>query len=62
MLRERPGGKTRLAAGVQGQVNTPGVVDLPPTGLEKAPSVNVGGAKSEQHGIDSKMLRIVKLR
>lgn len=62
MLRERPGGKIRLAAGVQGQVNTPGVVDLPLTGLEKAPSANLGGVKSEQHGIDSKMLQIGKLR
>ena len=56
MLRERPGGKARLAARVQGQVNTPGIVDLPLMGLEKAPSINVGGAKSEQHGIDNKML------
>jgi hypothetical protein len=56
MLRERLGGKASLAAGVQGQVNTPGIVDLAPTGLEKAPSVNVGGVKSEQHGIDNKML------
>jgi hypothetical protein len=57
MLQERPGGKARLAAGVQGWVNTPGVVDLPPMGLEKASSINVGGAKSEQHGVDNKMLR-----
>jgi hypothetical protein len=63
MLRERPGGKARLAAGVQGQVNTPGVVDLPRTGLEKALFVNAaGGVKSEQQGIGNKMLRIVKSR
>jgi hypothetical protein len=56
MLRGRPGGNTRLAAGAQGQVNIPGVMDLPLMGLEKALSVIEGGAKSKQHGINNKML------
>jgi len=62
MLRERPGGNARLAAGAQGQANTSGVVYLPLMGSERALPNYKGGVKSEQHGIDNKMLRIRKLR
>jgi hypothetical protein len=58
MLREEPGGKTRLAAGARGRGNIPGVMAPPPWGVENIPLTEVGGIKSEQHGID-KMPRIL---
>jgi hypothetical protein len=52
MLREEPRGKTRLAAGAQERGNIPGVMALHPMGVEIVLPTNVGGIKSEQHGID----------
>jgi hypothetical protein len=50
MLREGPGGKIRLAAGVQGQSNIPGVMALPP-GAIILRLLSGDGGRSEQHGI-----------
>jgi hypothetical protein len=49
MLWERSGGNIRLAAGVQGQSNIPGVMALPLRAI--TPCLLRGdGVRSEQHG------------
>jgi hypothetical protein len=50
MLREGPGGNIRLAAGVQGQSNIPGVM-APPPGATILRLPRGDGDRSEQHGI-----------
>jgi hypothetical protein len=62
MLREEPGGRTRLAAGARGRGNIPGVMAPTPTGVITVLSINEDGTRSEQHGIDNKTKIQDKLR
>ena len=61
MLREGPGGNIRLAAGVQGQSNIPGVMALP-LGVIRLRLRQGDGGRSEQHGIDEMLKLLIKSR
>ena len=61
MLREGPGGKIRLAAGVLGQSSIPGVMALPPGAtIPRLPEED--GGRSEQHGIVERPIQRINLR
>jgi hypothetical protein len=61
MLQEGPGGKIRLAAGVIGQSNIPGVMALP-LGAIILRLQNKDGGRSELHGIAEMLKQRTRLR
>ena len=61
MLREGPGGNIRLAAGIQGQSNIPGVMALPP-GATIFRLLEEDGGRSEQRGIVERLKQRIILR